>query len=182
MPRARHVAVSAIACLAIGLVMLGLLSGGSSRHHVEPAAQRGGHAENDVRATPSASAGAATAMHARLRSAATVTRGAISTSPAAALEVVDLTSLRVTYENCVAGLPADGRQKRLHKIHWLHFPKCGTSLGTVVHGYLCKSEPSPSRFPQPGRRRNLTCDYCELEQMNKQGTPFWDGKIRALSR
>lgn len=92
---------------------------------------------------------------------------------------VNISRLHVTYENCIAGLPHD-RSKKLRKLLWLHFPKCGTSLGTVVHGYLCQSDPTPHSKQRTGRRTASVCDYCELEQMNKQGTPYWDGKIRAL--
>jgi hypothetical protein len=166
MPRARHVAIAAIAFIAIGLAVLGLLRGKPKR----------GHTEHDlIRGVAPVSGAASAAAHRDGRSATAL--DAISTSVTA--YTLNLSALRVTYENCVAGLPAN-RRKRLHKIHWLHFPKCGTSLGTVVHGYLCQSEPSPSHYRQPGRQRDSVCDYCELEQMNKQGTPFWDGKIRAM--
>jgi hypothetical protein len=93
--------------------------------------------------------------------------------------MINISLLRVTYENCMASLPAD-RHKQLPKLHWLHFPKCGTSLGTVVHGYLCTSNRTQHSFKRVGRRVDSVCDYCELGEMNRQGTPFWDGKIRDL--
>ena len=93
----------------------------------------------------------------------------------------DLDSLKVTYESCIARLGTGVRPKKLKKLLWLHLPKCGTSLGTAIHGYLCQPGESPVKNPHygkgPGKR---VCDYCSFEQMNSQGTPFWDGKIRLL--
>lgn len=89
----------------------------------------------------------------------------------------DLDTIKVNFESCMASLPLD-RTKRVKVLQWLHIPKCGTSLGTVVHGYLCQQSRSPHEFFR--KKHQKICDYCELEQMNKQGTPFWDGKIRAL--
>lgn len=93
----------------------------------------------------------------------------------------DLDSLTVTYESCIARLGSKPRPKTLKKLLWLHLPKCGTSLGTVVHGYLCQPEKSPLKNPHFGKGLGKReCDYCSFDQMNRQGTPFWDGKIRLL--
>lgn len=168
MPRARHIIVGAICCLTIGLTLKSLSSSSSTferlnnqhsaEHRITPV-DYVAHTEDTAPST-----------------ALKLNTASILNSVAAD---VDISTLHVTYENCIAGLHKH-RRKHIHKLHWLHFPKCGTSLGTVVHGYLCQSEPSSARYRLPGRHRDSVCDYCELEQMNKQGTPFWDGKIRAL--
>lgn len=91
----------------------------------------------------------------------------------------DLDALTVDYETCVSSLPPN-RSKMIKILHWLHIPKCGTSLGTVVHGYLCQELPSTRKHKFSFRHRFSECDYCALRDMNAQGTPFWDGKIREL--
>jgi hypothetical protein len=104
-----------------------------------------------------------------------------NTNPLAVAKSID--DLVVTYESCLAKLGAASKPKSARTLMWLHLPKCGTSLGTVVHGYLCQEEETPHLNPgfgQKGNKGKRNCDYCELEQMNKQGTPYWDGKIRQL--
>ena len=86
---------------------------------------------------------------------------------------VDLGTLAISYEQCAKSLTRP-RTKTLETLLWLHIPKCGTSLGTVVHGYLCQSEESPHETKINGRKK--VCDYCELEFMNAQG------KARKLAR
>ena len=98
-----------------------------------------------------------------------------------------LARLRVTYESCSKHLEGRSRTKRIKNVLWLHFPKCGTSLGTVLHGYLCQAAPSPQSNPrtslesrEAGLAHRRTCTYCRLEMMRGQGTPAWDGKILNL--
>lgn len=96
-----------------------------------------------------------------------------------------LDSLHVNYDICRAKLGTDPRPKLLKTLMWLHIPKCGTSLGTVVHGYLCQSEMSQYENPRPFARRadlawHKACDICELERMKAKYTPQWDGQIMKL--
>lgn len=43
-------------------------------------------------------------------------------------------ALNITYESCVASLRGLSTVKTLRRrIHWLHFPKCGTSFGAVMY-------------------------------------------------
>ena len=56
--------------------------------------------------------------------------------------------VHLTYESCMASLHATGKllMKRLPPgpLWWLHFPKCGTSFGSTLHGYLCQADESHS--------------------------------------
>lgn len=61
-----------------------------------------------------------------------------------------LHGLKVTYDSCVAKI-GKNRPKTLKKILWLHIPKCGTSLGTVLHGYLCQAQETPYENPHYGK-------------------------------
>ena len=43
-------------------------------------------------------------------------------------------ALNISYESCVASLRGFSTAKTLRRrIHWLHFPKCGTSFGAVMY-------------------------------------------------
>lgn len=48
----------------------------------------------------------------------------------------------------------------------LHFPKCGTSFGSTLHGYLCQKDPSPPTDPFDKKKKyrdrdiQTECAWC----------------------
>ena len=100
-----------------------------------------------------------------------------------------LENLNVTYESCMASLEGSSFAKTLTRpIHWLHFPKCGTSFGAVVYGYVCQPEESPASAPE-GAAINLdinqgnmvngtTCNYCNERAVTSNRPTLWDPHLR----
>ena len=46
------------------------------------------------------------------------------------------------------------------KLFWLHFPKCGTSFGSTLHGYSCTDTPTPTAIPRDGGPDLEVCQRC----------------------
>jgi hypothetical protein len=98
-------------------------------------------------------------------------------------------SLNITYETCMVSLQGRERTKTLKRpIHWIHFPKCGTSFGAVVYGYACQSDESPHNAPPSTaafaatNKFNLvkaeTCDYCGEKAVTQNKPTLWDPQLR----
>ena len=63
-----------------------------------------------------------------------------------------LDGLTMTYEQCMATLPTGGKTKTLSlPLEWLHIPKCGTSFGATVYGYLCTANKTSFVNPHDNR-------------------------------
>lgn len=87
----------------------------------------------------------------------------------------------LTYESCLASLDGSSRAKTLQRpIHWLHFPKCGTSFGAVLYGYLCQYDESPFTSPETGYQPGTNCTYCGRRGKNHQHPTLWDPHLRKL--
>ena len=78
------------------------------------------------------------------------------------------------------------KPKTLHRpLEWIHIPKCGTSFGAVMHGYLCTMEETPYANPnKPMKAKQYSnCTYCgdrpkEGKHLGKGS--WWDPKLRNL--
>lgn len=87
----------------------------------------------------------------------------------------------ITYDTCVASLANRSKVKTLQRrIHWLHFPKCGTSFGAVIYGYLCQQEEAPYVSPATGRNPGAECTYCGRKGKNSVKPTIWDPHLRKL--
>jgi len=73
-----------------------------------------------------------------------------------------LDGITMTYEQCVATLPRGGKPKTLAlPLEWVHIPKCGTSFGATIYGYLCTADETPFYSPlEP--QVNCTCVLTSL--------------------
>ena len=100
-----------------------------------------------------------------------------------------LVDLNVTYESCMASLEGGRFEKTLKRpIQWVHFPKCGTSFGAVVYGYVCSPEESPLHAPDgaainaginKGNMVNGTvCNYCNERAVTSNKPTLWDPHLR----
>ena len=107
--------------------------------------------------------------------------------PKGGADVVDITErFEVSYEKCMETLGGAARPKTLSRpLEWIHIPKCGTSFGAVLHGYLCQMNDAPYENPnapiQPGQ--HAVCDYCgdrKGEGKHLGGGSWWDPKLRNL--
>jgi len=98
-------------------------------------------------------------------------------------------ALNITYESCMASLKGTDRTKTLKRpLHWIHFPKCGTSFGAVVYGYACQSNTSPHEAPASTsmfadtNKHNLVkadvCDYCGEKAVTQNKPTLWDPQLR----
>jgi hypothetical protein len=98
-------------------------------------------------------------------------------------------ALSITYESCMASLDGRDKTKTLKRpIQWIHFPKCGTSFGAVVYGYVCQSDETPMNAPPSAQQfvktnlNNLvkaeTCDYCGLKAVTQGKPTLWDPNLR----
>jgi hypothetical protein len=89
--------------------------------------------------------------------------------------------LNVTFEVCLASLKGRSSTKTLQRrIHWLHFPKCGTSFGAVLYGYLCQYEESPFTAPSSAVNPGANCTYCGRRGKNANKPTLWDPLLRRL--
>lgn len=79
----------------------------------------------------------------------------IPPGPGQALPIDPTKDISVTYDSCMDTLRQrhdfDGQfTKRFSgTLFWLHFPKCGTSFGSTLHGFMCQAEPSNNTDPLP---------------------------------
>ena len=49
------------------------------------------------------------------------------------------------------------------KLFWLHFPKCGTSFGSTLHGYSCTATPTTTAIPRDGDPVGEVCQRCGVD-------------------
>eukprot|EP00041_Stephanoeca_diplocostata_P006198 m.78189 g.78189 ORF g.78189 m.78189 type:complete len:507 (+) comp16222_c0_seq3:242-1762(+) len=89
--------------------------------------------------------------------------GYAATGPGQAQPVDPVRDVSVTYESCMESLrkkqsaETPFRKKFPGRLFWLHFPKCGTSFGSTLHGFMCQEEPSNSTDPLPPHGPCLRC-------------------------
>lgn len=89
-----------------------------------------------------------------------------------------LDDLHITYEECAMSLEFKNNTKRLKKpIQWIHFPKCGTSFGATIYGYLCSPHPTPFSHPS---KAGVNCNYCGEKAKGLQRGLYWDPKLRNM--
>lgn len=90
-------------------------------------------------------------------------------------------SVNITYESCVQSLRGTSTTKTLkRRIHWLHFPKCGTSFGAVLYGYLCQYNKSAFVAPNSAQTPGANCTYCGRRGKNSNKPTIWDPHLRKL--
>jgi len=89
--------------------------------------------------------------------------------------------LQVSYETCMETLGGKPKPKSLKRpLQWIHIPKCGTSFGAVMHGYLCSNITAPYKHPTDDTR---VCNYCgdrKGEGKHLGNGMWWDPKLRNL--
>jgi len=84
----------------------------------------------------------------------------------------------MTYDECVASLPPGGKPKTLNKpLEWIHIPKCGTSFGATIYGYLCTAEETPHVNPSD---QSTNCTHCGEVAKNRNRGLYWDPKLRNM--
>jgi hypothetical protein len=84
----------------------------------------------------------------------------------------------MTFEECAASLPANGMPKTIDRpLEWIHIPKCGTSFGATIYGYLCVATETPHTNPAD---TTVNCTYCgEVGKGLNRGL-YWDPKLRNM--
>lgn len=72
--------------------------------------------------------------------------------------------IQVDFETCRRSLTDFARQRQRpaprrlkDDIFWLHFPKCGTSFGSALVGFVCQAQESP--YINPNNPQD-NCEYC----------------------
>lgn len=84
----------------------------------------------------------------------------------------------MTFEECVASLPPGGKPKTLNRpVEWIHIPKCGTSFGATVYGYLCGATETPYTNPADPTEN---CTYCGEQAKGLNRGLYWDPKLRNM--
>lgn len=90
-------------------------------------------------------------------------------------------ALTITYEKCVDSLKGRSNAKTLQRrIRWLHFPKCGTSFGAVIYGYVCQYDMSSFTAPPNATNPNANCTYCGRRGKHSTKPTIWDPHLRKL--
>eukprot|EP00039_Didymoeca_costata_P003164 m.65665 g.65665 ORF g.65665 m.65665 type:complete len:294 (+) comp11750_c1_seq2:176-1057(+) len=90
-------------------------------------------------------------------------------------------SIHISYEECLKSLEHKPRTKTLHRpLEWIHIPKCGTSFGAVIHGYICSWEPAPYTNPDDASRNCTYCGDRPGEGKHLGNGQWWDPKLRNL--
>ncbi len=96
----------------------------------------------------------------------------------------------ITYEQCQAKLRAHSQtpgKKTLRNLHWVHFPKAGTSFGQTLFSYLCTSTPSaqdspdepPPSCPMCGNVKRGVWDRDLYSLLQFQKLPYCDAQSSA---